>query len=77
MTSLGDSAVVLSGRIWISSKEAAPGGVKAAFTEAVTHRFDEEGVGVPYPHTEPVCGIDVRSASSGPGALGPPEPTDD
>jgi hypothetical protein len=51
--------------------------VKAAFTEAVTHRFDEEGVGVPYPHTEPVCGIDVRSASSGPGALGPPEPTDD
>jgi small-conductance mechanosensitive channel len=61
VTALGDSAVVLSGRIWIDPAESSPGAVRAAFIEAVKERFDAEGVGMPYPHTELVGSIDVES----------------
>lgn len=49
---LGDSAVVLSGRIWIDPNETSYGGVRAQFVEAVKQRFDAEGLDMPYPNTE-------------------------
>jgi small-conductance mechanosensitive channel len=61
VTALGDSAVVLSGRIWIDPSASSPGAVRAAFIEAVKERFDAEGVGMPYPHTELVGSIDLES----------------
>ncbi|MGM0592362.1 MAG: mechanosensitive ion channel family protein [Halobacteriota archaeon] len=64
VTTLGDSAVVLSGRIWIDPRETGAGPVKAAFIEAVKTRFDAEGVGMPYPHTELVGSIGVESSGT-------------
>jgi small-conductance mechanosensitive channel len=61
VTALGDSAVALSGRIWIDPSASSPGAVRAAFIEAVKERFDAEGVGMPYPHTELVGSIDLES----------------
>lgn len=49
---LGDSAVVLSGRIWIDPNESSYGGVRAQLVEAVKERFDAEGLSMPYPNTE-------------------------
>jgi small-conductance mechanosensitive channel len=59
VTGLADSAVILNGRIWINPQETSAGKVKHTFVEAVKHRFDEEGVGMPYPHTEVVGSLDV------------------
>jgi small-conductance mechanosensitive channel len=73
LTALGDSAVVLTGRVWIDPKETGAGGVTHAFLEAVKARFDAEGVGMPYPHTELVGTIGVASAEATVGA----GPTDD
>jgi small-conductance mechanosensitive channel len=64
VTDLGDSAVVLSGRLWIDPRESSPGAIKSAFIEAVKTRFDAEGVGMPYPHTELVGSIGVDSTSA-------------
>ena len=52
VTALGDSAVVLSGRLWIDPDETGYGGVRASFVEAVKRRFDAEGIDMPYPNTE-------------------------
>ncbi|WP_435079927.1 mechanosensitive ion channel family protein [Halococcus sp. AFM35] len=52
VTSLGDSAVVLSGRVWINPNRTNYRPTVAAFTEAVKKRFDAEGIGMPYPYTE-------------------------
>jgi small-conductance mechanosensitive channel len=52
VTELGDSAVVLSGRLWIDPSETGYGGVRARFLEAVKGRFDAEGIDMPYPNTE-------------------------
>ena len=52
VTSLGDSAVVLSGRVWIDPNKTGYASTVAAFTEAVKKRFDAEGIGMPYPYTE-------------------------
>ncbi|MEF8774071.1 MAG: mechanosensitive ion channel family protein, partial [Halobacteriales archaeon] len=41
---LGDSAVVVSGRIWIDPAEASYGAVRAEFLERVKARFDAEGI---------------------------------
>ena len=49
---LGDSAVVLSGRLWIDPRAQSPAGVQATFIEAVKNRFDAEGIDMPYPHSE-------------------------
>lgn len=61
VTELGDSAVVLSGRIWIDPKESSYGAVRALFVEGVKERFDAEGIDMPYPNTELSGGIQVRS----------------
>jgi len=69
VTGLGDSAVVLTGRSWIDPRETAAVEVRTKWIEAVKKRFDAEGVGMPYPHTElagsvAVDGIDTDSAGS-------------
>jgi small conductance mechanosensitive channel len=59
VTSLGDSAVVLSGRLWIDPNETEYAPTVAAFTEAVKKRFDAAGIGMPYPYTEVTGDITV------------------
>jgi small-conductance mechanosensitive channel len=56
---LGDSAVVLSGRLWIDPDESGYGGVRAEFLEAVKRRFDAEGIDMPYPNTELSGSVEV------------------
>ncbi|MDR5657111.1 mechanosensitive ion channel family protein [Halodesulfurarchaeum sp. HSR-GB] len=66
---LGDSAVVLSGRVWIDPQEHGYGGVRAQFVEAVKERFDEAGIDMPYPTNELTGEIDVND-------VGAPAPSD-
>ncbi len=61
VTELGDSSVVLSGRIWIDPSESSYGGVRAEFIEAVKQRFDAEGIDMPYNNTELSGGIEVTN----------------
>lgn len=61
VTSLGDSAVVLDGRIWIDPDESSYGAIRAEFVEAVKERFDAEGIDMPYPNTELSGGIEVAN----------------
>ena len=61
VTELGDSSVVLSGRIWIDPSESSYGGVRAEFIEAVKQRFDAEGIDMPYYNTELSGGIEVTN----------------
>jgi len=49
---LGDSAVVLSGRIWVNPNETGAAGARASFVERVKKRFDAEGIEMPYHNTE-------------------------
>lgn len=65
VTSLGDSAVVLSGRCWIDPNETEYAPTAAEFTEAVKKRFDAEGIGMPYPYTELTGEISVGDAGEG------------
>ena len=58
---LADSAVVLDGRIWINPKETSAVAVKHTLVENVKRRFDAEGIGMPYPHTELTGGIEVQN----------------
>ena len=64
VTELGDSAVVLSGRIWIDPAESSYGAVRARFVEAVKERFDADGLDMPYPTTELSGGIEVTNADT-------------
>ncbi|MFP4627880.1 MAG: mechanosensitive ion channel family protein [Halobacteriales archaeon] len=64
VTNLGDSAVILSGRIWIDPEETGYGGVRAQWLEAVKARFDAEGIDMPYSTTELSGGIEVRNVSA-------------
>lgn len=61
VTELGDSAVVLSGRIWIDPNESSYGAVRAEFVEAVKKRFDAEGIDMPYNNTELSGSIEVAN----------------
>ncbi|WP_135851097.1 mechanosensitive ion channel family protein [Halorussus salinus] len=63
VTELGDSAVVLSGRLWIDPDDSSYGAVRARFVEAVKERFDAEGLDMPYPNTELSGGLEVTNAS--------------
>ena len=58
---LADSAVILDGRIWINPKETSAVAVKHTLVENVKRRFDAEGIGMPYPHTELTGGIEVQN----------------
>jgi len=70
VTSLGDSAVVLQGRIWIDPAESGYGAVRAQFVEAVKERFDAEGIDMPYPNTELSGGVEVTNVGEGGAAAG-------
>ena len=67
---LGDSAVVLSGRVWIDPAESSYGAVRAEFVEAVKERFDAEGIDMPYPNTELSGGLEVTGVGEAAGAAG-------
>jgi len=64
VTELGDSAVVLNGRVWIDPQETTAVSVRTEWMEAVKKRFDAEGVSMPYPHTELAGSLAVDGASS-------------
>ncbi|MFD1686270.1 mechanosensitive ion channel family protein [Halobellus litoreus] len=70
VSSLGDSAVVLSGRIWIDPEESSYGAIRAQFVEAVKGRFDAEGIDMPYPNTELSGGIEVTNVGGAGEAAG-------
>lgn len=62
VTELGDSAIGLSGRIWIDPNEYSYGAIRAQYVEAVKHRFDADRIDMPYPNTELSGAIDVTNA---------------
>jgi len=64
LTTLGDSAIVFNARMWINPKETGAGGVQHKFTESVMERFDDAGIGFPYPHTEIVGSLDVNQTEA-------------
>jgi small-conductance mechanosensitive channel len=70
VTSLGDSAVVLDGRLWIDPNESSYGAIRAEFVEAVKDRFDAEGIDMPYPNTELSGGIEVTTIGGSDGVTG-------
>jgi len=70
VTGLGDSAVVLQGRIWIDPNESSYGAVRAQFLEAVKQRFDDEGIDMPYPNTELSGDLEVSNAAAVGGSTG-------
>lgn len=61
VTSLGDSAVVFSGRVWIEPDETSAGATRAQYLEAVKERFDADGIALPYPNTELSGAIEVEN----------------
>jgi small-conductance mechanosensitive channel len=61
VSGLGDSAVVLQGRIWIDPNESSYGAIRAQFVEVVKQRFDSEGIDMPYPNTELSGGIEITN----------------
>jgi small-conductance mechanosensitive channel len=61
VTGLGDSAVVLNARVWVNPAETGAGPVKFELVERVKERFDEEDIGMPYPHRQIVGSLDVNS----------------
>jgi small conductance mechanosensitive channel len=70
VTELGDSAVGLSGRIWIDPNESSYGAIRARYLEAVKRRFDAEGIDMPYPNTELSGAIDVTTNGGPTGTTG-------
>jgi len=64
VTELSDSAVILSGRLWIGPSESSYGDITAQFVERVKKRFDAEGIDIPYPNTELSGGVEVTNISS-------------
>jgi len=70
LAELGDSAVVLSGRVWIDPSESSYAAVRSQFAEAVKCRFDAEGIDIPYPNTELSGGLEVTNVASVEGGAG-------
>jgi small conductance mechanosensitive channel len=64
VTELGDSAVVLSGRVWIDPSESDYAPVRSQFVEAIKQRFDAEGIDIPYHNTELSGAVEVTNASA-------------
>ncbi|MFC6721623.1 mechanosensitive ion channel family protein [Halobacteriaceae archaeon SHR40] len=67
---LGDSAVVLSGRVWTNTNESNVKAVRAQFVKTVKERFDSEGISIPYPNTELSGGVEVTTVGESEQALG-------
>ncbi|WP_435363042.1 mechanosensitive ion channel family protein [Haloarchaeobius sp. DYHT-AS-18] len=60
---LGDSAVVLSGRVWVNPRETSAAGVRAQLVQAVKERFDVDGISMPYPHSELTGSVGITSTA--------------
>ena len=60
LTELGGSYVGLVARVWIENP-ARSGyvNVRSDFVQAVKERFDQEGIDIPYPHTQLTGEVDV------------------
>jgi small-conductance mechanosensitive channel len=53
LTELGDSAVVLTSRVWIENPSRADFvKTRGAYTTSVKKRFDEAGINIPYPRRD-------------------------
>jgi small-conductance mechanosensitive channel len=53
LTELGDSAVVLTSRVWIENPSRADFvKTRGAYTTSVKERFDEAGINIPYPQRD-------------------------
>jgi len=63
VTDLGDSAVVLAGRLWIDPSERSYAVIRSQFVEAVKERFDAEGIDIPYHNTELSGAVEVTNVS--------------
>ncbi|WP_247731068.1 mechanosensitive ion channel family protein [Halovivax limisalsi] len=61
---LGDSAVVLSGRLWIDPSRSGYKPTQFTFVEAVKKRFDAEGIDMPYHNTTLSGDVTVRDAEA-------------
>jgi len=62
LVEFGDSAVGLQAGIWIRDPTAgAASRVRSEYARAVKERFDDEGIDMPYPHTQLTGGIDVAT----------------
>lgn len=61
VTELADSAVVLSGRIWIDPRASSYGSIHAQFVKSVKERFETEAIEMPYPTTELSGGVEVMN----------------
>ncbi|QWC20837.1 mechanosensitive ion channel family protein [Halorubrum sp. 2020YC2] len=70
LAELGDSAVVLSGRVWIDPAENSYSAVRSQFAEAVKRRFDAEGIDIPYPNAELSGSLDVTNVAPVEGSIG-------
>ncbi|EMA64899.1 mechanosensitive ion channel family protein [Halorubrum kocurii] len=70
LVELGDSAVSLSGRVWIDPSESSYAAVRSQFVEAVKRRFDAEGIDFPYHNTELSGGLEVTSVAAVEGSPG-------
>lgn len=62
MTTLGDSAVVRSGRLWIDPATSSYGGVRHAFIESIKARLHAEGVAMSHPNKELLCSNEISIA---------------
>ncbi|MCT9095651.1 mechanosensitive ion channel family protein [Haloarchaeobius sp. HME9146] len=60
---LGDSAVVLSGRVWVNPRETSAAGVRSQLVQAVKERFDMDGISMPYPHSELTGSVGITSTA--------------
>lgn len=56
---LGGSSVVLTGRVWIDPDKSDVAPTRSAFVKAVKQRFDEEGIEMPYSHTELTGSVNI------------------
>lgn len=70
LVELGDSAVSLSGRVWIDPSETSYPAVRSQFVEAVKRRFDAEDIDIPYSHTELSGGLEVTNTAAVEGSAG-------
>ncbi|MFB6102340.1 MAG: mechanosensitive ion channel family protein [Haloplanus sp.] len=66
VSELGDSALVLVARFWITEPARANVlRIQSEFVQRVTERFDEEDIELPYPHRELSGTVDVGATPSG------------
>jgi small-conductance mechanosensitive channel len=65
LVELGDSAVGLQSRIWISDPSRSDFvKIRGEYVQAVKQRFDEEGINIPYPNRTIGGGLELANAEA-------------